>query len=211
MFASNDKLILFDFDGVIANTLPFILANSIEAARIMGIEIAIDETKVRKLKKMEFEELGIAIGIPKERKNDFLALMLELSAKNDTEIFPGICDIFEELSSCNLCINTGNSKKTVRVFLEKYNIDRYIKLILDKEEGNKVEKIKNAMDVMKIPNNNTYMIGDAISDIEAAKQSKVHSIAVKWGNQDFDMLVDSKPEYLIDNAMEIVRIITTAS
>jgi len=217
---SETILVLFDFDGVLGNTLPFIIKNAQEYATQMGIRVKVSEDDIKTLKKMEFEELGLKIGIPKARSKEFLKGMLELASKNEVDIFPGIVDVLDYLKNigCVSCINTGNSRTTVKRFLERHGISGKISEIYDKENGDsKEEKINMALSRYGIEKCRCYMIGDAISDVEAAHRVGVKSIAATWGNQDFKLLKGSRPDFFASDPKDIISIInrnmnlTTAS
>ena len=55
------------------------------------------------------------------------------------------------------------------------------------------------------------MVGDNSHDVDAAKAAGVKSIAVGWAFKGLDYLKKLNPDYLIDDAMEIVGIVKTSS
>ena len=51
------------------------------------------------------------------------------------------------------------------------------------------------------------MIGDALSDVRAAKEARVTSIAVTWGHQSLETLQRGEPDYVINSPQELIGLI----
>jgi len=205
------KLIIFDFDGVIADTMPDILRNSNLAAEKMGFSGTSTQEMVRNLKEMSFEELGRAMGITENMIEEFVKNILSFfSSKNSNpSIFSEMKEALKELAKNNfLSIITNNSRKAVNQFLLQNSLKDTFELIVDNDiPGSRTEKILSTQKHFDIAKENVYFVGDAVSDVEAAKEAAVHSIAVAWGNQDSQMLKDSSPEFIINTPSEILEII----
>jgi phosphoglycolate phosphatase len=52
-----------------------------------------------------------------------------------------------------------------------------------------------------------FMIGDALSDVRAAKEAGVASIAVTWGHQSLETLLRGEPEYIVKSPNELIQVI----
>jgi phosphoglycolate phosphatase-like HAD superfamily hydrolase len=53
------------------------------------------------------------------------------------------------------------------------------------------------------------MIGDAVSDIQAAREAGAVSIAVSWGHQDRNKLLEAQPDFIADHPRDILTFIRT--
>ena len=51
------------------------------------------------------------------------------------------------------------------------------------------------------------MVGDAISDIHAARQASIKSIAVGWGHQSPSRLMEANPDYLVKSPQELLELL----
>jgi phosphoglycolate phosphatase len=51
------------------------------------------------------------------------------------------------------------------------------------------------------------LVGDAVSDIRAARDASVKSIAVSWGHQSLSKLMDAKPDYLVRSPWELLELL----
>jgi phosphoglycolate phosphatase-like HAD superfamily hydrolase len=52
-----------------------------------------------------------------------------------------------------------------------------------------------------------FMIGDSLSDIRAAKDASVTSIAVAWGHQSLEHLLRGNPDYVVRFPRDLIEII----
>ena len=52
-----------------------------------------------------------------------------------------------------------------------------------------------------------FMIGDSLSDIRAAKEASVTSIAVTWGHQSLEYLRSGDPDYVVNSPHDLIEII----
>jgi phosphoglycolate phosphatase len=50
-----------------------------------------------------------------------------------------------------------------------------------------------------------YYVGDAVSDILAARQVSVKSVAVGWGHQSLSKLVKAQPDHVIHAPQELIE------
>jgi phosphoglycolate phosphatase-like HAD superfamily hydrolase len=51
-----------------------------------------------------------------------------------------------------------------------------------------------------------YVVGDSASDIRAAKESSVKSIAVSWGHQGINKLASARPDHLVHSPQELLEL-----
>jgi phosphoglycolate phosphatase len=51
-----------------------------------------------------------------------------------------------------------------------------------------------------------FMVGDSLSDVRAARQAGVKSIAVSWGHQSVGRLVGAAPDHVVRLPEELIEI-----
>lgn len=66
---------------------------------------------------------------------------------------------------------------------------------------------ENAIDRFAIDIENSYMVGDRISDIEFGKRAGLHTILVKTGYGGDDLNDEIVPDYVVDNIREVSRLL----
>lgn len=101
-------------------------------------------------------------------------------------IYPGMIDLLEYLKSKNvfLSVYTGKGRRAALITLDKLNISKYFDMIVtgDDVENHKPhpEGILVFLDKFKLNKERVLMIGDAPSDIKAAKSAGVKVASVLW-------------------------------
>lgn len=87
-------------------------------------------------------------------------------------------------------------------------LNLFQKVIGDVHE--KGEVIKSLIDDFDLDKSLTFYVGDTSGDVEAGKFANVKTIGISWGFQHKDVLSKSKPDFLIDDIIEIKEIINGA-
>jgi phosphoglycolate phosphatase len=203
-------LILFDFDGVLADTLDDML----NFARAVCLELGIDRipqpADLDALETMSFVEYGKQLGVPPPLAHEFADRCLKrfIERSQSPKIFDGMAQVVEQLSSNHtLGIVTGNTTRAVEDFLIENGIRQYIGVIFAVDQpGSKDEKILKAKAQLATTNDTVYYVGDAVSDIKVARQTSVKSVAVGWGHQSLSKLVQAEPDHVVHSPQEIIDI-----
>ena len=203
-------LIIFDFDGVLADTLDDML----NFAQAVCVELGFDRiptpADLDALETMSFVEYGKQLGIPPQLAGEFAARCLQrfIEKPHPPKIFAGMAQVLEQLSARHtLAIVTGNITRAVENFLHENNIRQFVSAVFAVDQpGSKVEKIQKAKSQLATEADAVYYVGDAVSDIQAARQAAVKSVAVGWGHQSLGKLVNVQPDYIVHTAQEIIEL-----
>jgi len=204
------SLILFDFDGVLADTIEDMIRFAQESCDELGVKHNVILSDLSMLEPMSFYQYGRKCEVPDELLENFVQLCLNKFAQKETQpaIFHGMKEVLAKLSNNDIAIVTGNTSQNVRSFLREYNLDSYINAIFGVDKpGSKTEKILMAKDQLSSNQEPVFMIGDSVSDIESAKTANVKSIAVSWGHQDIRLLINARPDYFVKTPFELLEII----
>jgi phosphoglycolate phosphatase len=208
------SLILFDFDGVLADTLDDLLQFGQEACDELGVRHHVVKEDLSILEVMSFATFGQQLEVPDAQIEYFVQRCLEKVAEKESPpaIFAGLAEVVRDLSTRHILgIVTTNSTKNVRAFLSQHGLEGCIRVIYGVDmPGSKAEKILQARDQFAMADEAVFMIGDAVSDILAAKQASVKSIAASWGHQKLDRLIKAEPDYIVRSASEITEVIDQA-
>lgn len=205
-----NKVLIFDFDGVLAESLAPMLRNAQQVCQELGYPRVPTQKDLEALEKMEFSEFGAQLGIRQDDIDVFVARNLELfnSNRESLAIVPGMVDVINKLSqSATLVIITGNSSIVVNKFLrENALVDRFEKILSVENEGNRVEKILTIKEQYKRSNADYYFIGDAISDVKSAHLAGIKSVAVGWGHQSMGKLIKGEPDFTVDTPGDLLHL-----
>lgn len=205
------KVIIFDFDGTIADTLDTII-NIVNQVKTKNGYKPISFEEIADYKNLTSQQIikksGISIfKIPCLIKQ----VKQELNQRiNNIKLFNGIPEVIQELKRQNhtLVIITSNSRENVITFLKYNNLLEYFDFIYPgKTIFGKDKIIKNFLKQKNINSQNAIYIGDEIRDIEAAKKSNIQIISVTWGFHSKQALMQHQPDFLIETPQEILTAI----
>lgn len=204
-----NNVIIFDFDGVLADSLAPMLSYAKQVCRELGVLATPSKSDLEALDKMEFSEFGRQLGIPRDQIGIFVARNHQLFSESEDPIpiKPGMETVIPALAEdYSLAIITGNSCNLVERFLHANQLRSCFQTILCAEhEGNRTEKIQQVKNLAGTTSSCTYMVGDAVSDIYAAHAAGVKSIAVSWGHQSRGKLSQAGPDMIVDEPEDLLR------
>jgi phosphoglycolate phosphatase len=207
----NMALILFDFDGVLADTLADLLNFGQEVCNELGVKHMATSNDLASLEIMSYATYGRQLEVPEHLVDEFVHRCLKRfgEKKSPPDIFKGISEIIRKLSVSHVMgIVTGNSSQNVTAFLVEHGLAEYIHVIFGVDSpGSKAEKISLAQSQFAAKGEAVFMVGDSMSDIHAAKEAAVKSIAVSWGHQSTETLIRAEPDYLVRSPQELMEVI----
>ncbi len=204
-------LIIFDYDGVIVDSLDTNLKIAARACQKIGCPVHPSQAEIERLENIAFDDLGRQIGVPENKIPKFTEIVFDSLAQNaiSPPIFPGIKEVIQKLKrKSHIAIITTNVKTAVNQVLETGGLCHDIDLVMGAEQnGSKSEKICQAMASFNVRSSFTYMIGDAVSDIREAHKAGVNSIAVNWGYHTKEKLLQASPGHIVNVPEDIMAIV----
>ena len=205
------RLLLFDYDGVIADTFADMLTFAQETCEELGVSHTVVPADLSKLEVMSFATFGRACEVPEPLLDEFVGKSTRRFAEKvkPPAIFDGLAEVIRGLSERNiLAIVTGNTSGNVNAFLAHHRLQGCFRGIYGVDmPGSKVEKIKLARREFETGRNLTWFVGDSLSDIRAAREAGVKSIAVGWGHQSLNLLLCGKPDMVVHSSMELMQLV----
>jgi phosphoglycolate phosphatase len=209
--------VLFDFDGTLADTAPDLAAavNQLRAERGMK---RLSNEAVRPYASMGARGLlRIGFGLaPADADYPTLrdAFLERYAARVcvDTRLFPGMADLLRELESRDIAwgIVTNKATRFTERILKTLELNPDCVVCGDTTPHTKPHPagLLLAAEKLKLPPQNCFYLGDDLRDIQAARASGMHAVAVEWGYHSPDNagprawhadLVLSQPLELIDH------------
>ncbi len=203
-----NQVIIFDFDGVLADSLAPMLLYAGQVCRELEVIATPTKDDLEALERMEFSEFGRQLQIPEELIDPFVMRNHQLFFEREEPlpIQPGMEAVVAGLAEHNtVAVITGNSCKVVEKFLETYQIRNLFQVVLCAEhDGTRFEKILQVKIKFGTKRENMYMVGDAVSDIRAAREAGIKSIAVSWGHQSGQKLAQELPDLIVDEPEDLL-------
>ncbi|WP_313929885.1 HAD-IA family hydrolase [Microcoleus sp. FACHB-SPT15] len=205
------KVIIFDFDGTLADTFDAVVRISNRLASEFGYKQAVpdDLAKIRNLGSREIiKQSGISLF-----KIPFLLKRLKADLHNEILYLNPIFGIEEALAKLNyegnqLGILTSNSEENVRIFLKKHEMEDLFSFIFSETKlFSKHKVLRKFLQKNHLTPEEVIYVGDETRDIEAAKKINMKAIAVSWGFNSKEALAAQNPEFLIHQPNELIDVI----
>jgi len=207
--------ILFDLDGTLTD--PFLgITNSWKyALKKMKMEIdpSILKTFIGPPLEKTFSEYFYFNKANTEIGKKYYREYFSEKGLYENTLYDGIKELLKALNDRNKICVLATSKPMV--FAEKiikyFNIDIYFKYTVGGNlEGTFNEKediIKYIIENYNLDKSETIMVGDRKYDIIGAKRNGIKSIGVLYGYGSREEMENEKPEYIINNVEEILKIV----
>ena len=211
----SDKLIIFDYDGVIVDSIGLAVSVMEACRKHLGLNHNPDfEAIIRNAENLTregFQESFIsALNVSEDQFHQWSACVREhmFSGLSNLNIFPGISRLLSKLSDRHtLSIVTGNTEEVVLKVMDQHNLSPFLTSITGAKAGvNKTEQIRHLVSIHSIAEERVYYVGDAVSDIRYAKGAGVNSIAVTWGYHSRDRLAMEEPDIIVDTVEELMDV-----
>ena len=207
------SLIIFDYDGVLADTLDDLLQFGQEACNQLGVKHRVTASDLNHLEVMSFATYGRACEVPESLVDEFVKICLSRFAekKSPPAIFAGLENVVKQLAvNYAIAIVTTNSSQNVNAFLAKHGLEHLVNAVYGVDTpGSKAQKISRARSLLLEHEKQelTFMVGDSLSDVRAAKESSAISIAVTWGHQGLENLLRGAPDFVAHSPEQLIEII----
>ncbi|MGD8448999.1 MAG: HAD-IA family hydrolase [Desulfobacterales bacterium] len=202
------KYLIFDFDGTIADTFQIVERSGLELAQKYGLHIDAAEAKRIGLKKALLKDKFPMWKVPRAMQD--LKAAINQGIREEVQLFPGMKPVLEQLArSYSLGILSSNSKENIECFLNKNSVQELFSFIYsDSSLFGKEIVLKRLGKKQRLSLREMLYIGDEDRDIHAARKLKIPIIAVSWGYNIKDLLAAKKPDYLVEQPEELLRILT---
>ncbi|MGL5076800.1 MAG: HAD-IA family hydrolase [Waterburya sp.] len=202
------KVVLFDFDGTIADTYQAIANITNQLSTEFGYK-ALNSEELLLIKNLSSREIVKRSEIS-IFKLPFLVrrVRTELS-KEIAELAPinGISQALLELKNRGyvLGIVTSNIKENVEIFLAKNQLNSIFSYIYSSTAiFGKHRIINQLIKDNQLNNSDVIYVGDETRDIRSARKSNVGIVAVGWGFNSAEILQEYQPDYLIYQPQELL-------
>lgn len=201
------SILIFDYDGVIVDSLDLFMDYFIQACKQEGFEEIGSKQVFLSLFDGNMFEKMLEKGMSREQIKRIMYFMRDELVLNQEklQVFPGMRQVLKTLSSNNsLYIITSNESHVVNQFLSLHKLTMFKNIIGSEKEPSKVKKIQ--MIIEQNGHNNVFYIGDTVGDILEGKKAKVDTVAVSWGWHDLQKLRKIDPSYLVSRPEDLIHL-----
>ncbi|MCU0565609.1 MAG: HAD-IA family hydrolase [Oculatellaceae cyanobacterium Prado106] len=204
-------LIIFDFDGTIADSLEILIIAANRIAPEYGYP-PISMEQIPEFKKLSSREIMRYLGLARWRLPFFLQRFRhELTqSMGDLQFIEGMKEVLLKLhqQGHRLGIVSSNSQQNVERFLQIQGCADWFEFVYGGQIfSSKARELSRLVRLNQDRERAIVFVGDETRDVQAAKQAGVKNIAVSWGLNARENLVRSQPDVLIDRPGELWAVV----
>ncbi len=207
------KIIIYDFDGTIADSLAMAIQTYNEIAKEKGFKY-VTEAKLEALRgqtpRAVLKELGVNLYQAPRLLHRVLKEVKHIVASLNTQ--PGMKDLLYQAREAGFkqAILTTNLEENVKAFLLKNDIDIFDYLYCGSSPFGKDKFLKRLIKDAGYDAREAVYVGDEARDIEAAKKAGMDIICVDWGYNTRHILEQNRPTAVVSKPEEILEILQAA-
>lgn len=191
--------VIFDFDGTLVDSSAAIdKLNTYFIRKYKINNIGIES--IKKINTLPLKQRFKKLGIPlyKIPLMSMEALKVYSSSIGEIKLMEGIPEVLNKLAEhgIDLKILSSNSVKNIRIVLQNNKINFFSDI---SSSSNVLKKDKAIIKLLKkshLSKDSVVYIGDQLEDIISCKRIQVKVVAVSWGYDSIDLLMQGKPDYL---------------
>lgn len=201
-------LFLFDFDGVVADSLDVfqdIVKRSLDLLGHKFIKTRDDFLDLFR------DNLYASFAKKKVPSEDLAKLFSNIEKNTDFSrigLYDDIKGVIAELRPIvDIAIVSSNREIQIEKILEANGVMGLFEMILGVNAGvSKVEKLKRATEHFGAALNDTYYVVDTTGDLKEAKLAGVNSVAVGWGWHGEKEMLAMKPEFFVKKPSDLLEL-----
>ncbi len=202
------KAIIFDWDGVIVNSMPDIAVGIQAVALSYDVKVSIDSILDNYFQPRDayYRSIGIDTTNIQELDERHRAAMYKYHQVRPSPIFPEVVDVLFYLKNNNFNLGIASTSGTSYIInqLERFGIGN----IFDKElilggEVSKKEKLEKLIEIVNLPLYEILYVGDLPSDISVAHSVNIKAAGIERRQKAREKLSLLKPEYLFSSLNDL--------
>lgn len=213
------KLIIFDLDGTLLNTIADLANSTNYALKQCGFpQHEVDEYNffvgngINKLFERALPEREKTEGNILKIRKEFLP-HYDLHNADCSTPYPGIPEVLEELQQQGMMLAVASNKyqaATVKLIAHYFPDIKFI-AVLGQREDVPVKPdptiVEEIISIAGVSNEDVLYVGDSGVDMQTTKNARVIGVGVTWGFRPRKELEQFNPDYIIDEAKDILNLI----
>jgi phosphoglycolate phosphatase len=204
------KLVIFDFDGTIADTFDAGVMILNKLAGEFGFR-PLHAKDLERARDMRTHQLVRFLGIPARKMSRIARRGSEElhSCIHSIQPLPGMPEALRELQALgySLGIVTSNTELNVQIFLRRHGLEVFDFIRCSSKLLGKARMIRSVIRRQHVRAADILFVGDETRDIEACKKVGIRIAAVTWGYNSRRSLVAMKPDFIFEDPKELVALL----
>lgn len=199
------KNVIFDFDGVLADSFETLYAINKIAARKIGVSISAKEYRKLFFGKLH-TQIKLFLNVDEVKFKEFSDHKYQIFSSyynsDKVKLFPFSPELVKKISLlANLFIISTAPKDVIIELLTRNQLLPYFKKI----RGNDPRGKRDSLQDMTNQSDDVYFVSDTVGDILEAENLPITTIAVTWGFHSVENLATANPTYIVDSYQELLK------
>ncbi|RMG74573.1 MAG: HAD family hydrolase [Bacteroidetes bacterium] len=200
------QLLIFDFDGTIADTLEVAEVIINDLGRDFGLP-EVSREQIMHLKHKSIKELLHLSGLSWAQLPAFIRKARKAFHAHLQEVSPieGMPELIHHLDArgFRMGILSSNTQSGVKTFLTRHQLECFEFIHTPDSIFGKGRRLRKILKSTALPPPSVVMIGDEVRDVEAAHDAGIEAIAVTWGFNTPELLAAGQPAYIVHHPAEL--------
>lgn len=205
-------LAIFDFDGVLADSAPWVLRNATPLLARHGLP-GLGEAELQALRSVSNREIIRRLKVPWWRLPGMARDMRALMAANAASIplFEGVPAFLAALDAAGLkiAVVSSNAETTIRGILGPAATAHVTRFACGAGLFGKPAIFRKVIRALGVSPSRVLAVGDETRDVEAARKAGVACAAVTWGYATPDALAAAGPDHMPGSYEELQALLTS--
>lgn len=206
----SSRLIILDFDGTLADSLPWFLDVLLDAAPRFGFRRP-EPAEYESLRGQDNRAIMRALGVPMW-KLPAIARHLRQRALGapPPPLFPGIAEALTRLAEAGIVLGiaSSNVEAQIRRALGPGLAGLIAHYACEASLFGKAARFRRILDESGIPAARALSIGDELRDIAAARDAGLSAGAVSWGYATLEALRSAAPDMIFSAPEDLLELLT---
>ncbi len=203
------KLVVWDFDGTLADSLPTAVGIFNRLAPEMGCKPVEDLSAARAMSTRQFlRQHGISLWRLPRLVRKYQAAAAEEADR--MKLVAGLPEVLAALASAGIRLGvlSSNREDNIRRCLRANGVEQHFAFVVGYPRlFGKGKALKRIIRAERLERADVLYIGDEERDIEAAKKAGVKIAAVAWGFHTAELLWSCAPDYVVSEASEVMGVV----
>ncbi|MCS6865273.1 MAG: HAD-IA family hydrolase [Gemmataceae bacterium] len=201
-------LVIWDFDGTLADSLPNAVRIFNRLAAEMGFQPLYDLTAARGMSTRQFlRQHGISFWRLARLVRRYQAVAAEEA--DQLKLVAGVAATLVQLAAAGVRMGvlSSNREDNIRRCLRANQVEEHFDFVVGYPRlFGKAKALKRILRAQRLPKDRILYVGDELRDVEAAHKVGITVAAVTWGFHTADLLRSGNPDFVVDNPSALVTI-----
>lgn len=218
MISMDTRIIIFDFDGTLADTRQIIVKTQQQTMHELHLPVPTEQESMATIGlKLRNCFLALCPSLTDEQADECTSTYQRLFAENKPlyppVLFPHVGETLEELKRRGFMLTIASSRSSVSLheLVQELGIASSIDFIIGADEVEKpkpdAEPVLLTLKALRCRAEEAWVVGDMPVDIQMGRHAGVRTCAVTYGNATKEQLAAAKADYVISDMQELLQII----